>query len=215
MRELRAARELRVDELKERVVRSLLRSVETARSETRSYEFWILERLLPEALARELSELPMGAPLLGDSCGRRETFNGSRTFFSPEVRARHPVAEAVAGGFQDPRVVAALQRLTRAPLTAAYTRVEYCQDRDGFWLEPHLDISAKKMSLIAYLSQAPGSEDWGTDIYGPDLEPLGRCSAHWKSAFLFIPGADTWHGFEPRRIDGVRKSLIVNYVGQE
>ena len=26
---------------------------------------------------------------------------------------------------------------------------------------------------------------------------------------------DTWHGFLPRQIDGVRRSLIVNYVTSE
>ena len=32
---------------------------------------------------------------------------------------------------------------------------------------------------------------------------------------LFVPAADTWHGFTRRRIAGVRRSLIVNYVKPE
>ena len=32
---------------------------------------------------------------------------------------------------------------------------------------------------------------------------------------IFIPGADTWHGFLKRPIRGVRRSLIVNYVGHD
>ena len=32
---------------------------------------------------------------------------------------------------------------------------------------------------------------------------------------IFIPGADTWHGFEPRPLRALRRSLIVNYVGDE
>jgi hypothetical protein len=32
---------------------------------------------------------------------------------------------------------------------------------------------------------------------------------------IFIPAADTWHGFHRRPIDGVRRSLIVNYVRSE
>ena len=29
---------------------------------------------------------------------------------------------------------------------------------------------------------------------------------------VFIPSNDTYHGFEPRQIEGVRKSVIINYV---
>ena len=33
-----------------------------------------------------------------------------------------------------------------------------------------------------------------------------------NQALMFVPDDNTWHGFEPRRIDGVRKSVIINYV---
>ncbi len=33
-----------------------------------------------------------------------------------------------------------------------------------------------------------------------------------NDGLIFVPGADTWHAFDPRPIPGVRKSLIVNYV---
>jgi hypothetical protein len=29
---------------------------------------------------------------------------------------------------------------------------------------------------------------------------------------IFVPSDKTWHGFEPRTITGVRKSVILNYV---
>jgi hypothetical protein len=32
---------------------------------------------------------------------------------------------------------------------------------------------------------------------------------------IFIAGENTWHGFSPRPINGVRKSIIVNYVTKE
>jgi hypothetical protein len=32
---------------------------------------------------------------------------------------------------------------------------------------------------------------------------------------IFVPSDVTYHGFEPRKINGVRKSLIVNYVTAE
>ena len=32
---------------------------------------------------------------------------------------------------------------------------------------------------------------------------------------VFVPSDITYHGFEPRTIDGVRKSVIINYVTNE
>jgi hypothetical protein len=32
---------------------------------------------------------------------------------------------------------------------------------------------------------------------------------------IFVPSTITYHGFERRRIDGVRKLLVVNYVTSE
>ena len=32
---------------------------------------------------------------------------------------------------------------------------------------------------------------------------------------IFVPGDDTWHGFEKRPIEGVRRSVILNYVTHE
>jgi hypothetical protein len=32
---------------------------------------------------------------------------------------------------------------------------------------------------------------------------------------IFIPAENTWHGYTPRTIDGVRKSIIVNYVTKD
>jgi hypothetical protein len=35
------------------------------------------------------------------------------------------------------------------------------------------------------------------------------------AALLFVPSDHTWHGFEPRPFEGVRKSVIINYVTAE
>jgi hypothetical protein len=32
---------------------------------------------------------------------------------------------------------------------------------------------------------------------------------------VFVPSGITYHGFEARKIDGVRKSVIINYVTNE
>ena len=35
------------------------------------------------------------------------------------------------------------------------------------------------------------------------------------AALAFVPSDNTWHGFAPREIKQVRKSLIINYVTPE
>ena len=35
------------------------------------------------------------------------------------------------------------------------------------------------------------------------------------TAMVFVPSGNTYHGFEARRIEGVRTSLIINYVTNE
>jgi hypothetical protein len=56
---------------------------------------------------------------------------------------------------------------------------------------------------------------WGTDLLdGPDRLEL-TTPYQRNFGFIFIPSADTWHGFDRRPISGVRRSLIVNYVRPE
>src|SRR3546814_4060289 len=74
---------------------------------------------------------------------------------------------------------------------------------------------AKCFTMLVYLSTAPGSAQWGTDIYDAERHHAGRAPAGFDQGLIFVPASDTWHGFEPRRIDGVRRSIIVNYVVPE
>ena len=96
-------------------------------------------------------------------------------------------------------------------------RVEYCQDVDGFWLEPHVDISVKLFTMLVYLTDSPDLYDSGTDIYeGPPSHKLVSTAPYeWNAGLIFIPGKDTWHGFSKRPIRGIRKSVIINYVSPD
>jgi hypothetical protein len=91
-----------------------------------------------------------------------------------------------------------------------------CRDTDGFWLEPHTDIGAKRFTLLIYLSRGPGAEELGTDLYAdPAQPPIARAPAPFGSGLAFVPAGDAWHGFVRRPIAGVRRSIIVNYVVPE
>ena len=175
------------------------------------FPHWSIGGLLPDDVAQTVAALPLAPHDLRGLSGRRELHNDERQYFAGEVLDAHPTALAVAQAFQASSVVAALAALTGAVLAGAYLRVEYALDVDGFWLEPHTDLGVKLLTLFLQFA-GPGQESLGTDLYwGPGAWAL-RTPFAWNAALVFIPSDRSWHGFEPRPIAGVRRSLIVNYV---
>ena len=114
-------------------------------------------------------------------------------------------------------MLGALRSLTGADLSRGHLRIEYCQDVDGFWLEPHLDISVKLFTMLVYLSGDPALRDAGTDIYDSSPEHRLAASAPYEKnkGLIFIPGTNSWHGFSKRPIRGLRKSIIINFVSDD
>jgi len=78
-------------------------------------------------------------------------------------------------------------------------------------------IGPKRITFLHYIIDLPGAETLGTDIYEDDEAHthFGSSPAAFNQALVFVPAKNTWHGFEQRPIPGIRKSLIINYVGPE
>jgi len=186
-------------------------SVAAATISETPYHHWTLSHVFPDATVDALFELPFKAPALDGISGKRELHNDTRTYFNDETIGRRPVCEAVARAFHDGDTVAMFADAIGVNLDGSYLRVEFAQDVDGFWLQPHTDEGAKLVTLLYYLAE-PGQEDLGTDIYAAADRWAKRAPFVRNQALMFVPGDHTWHGFEPRKIDGVRKSVIVNYV---
>jgi hypothetical protein len=193
---------------------TILASLAGAARHERPYRNWRLGGLFPEPVAREVAELPFAPTALHGLSGRRELHNDDRRYFAGEVLDQHHVARRVAETFQSPAIVGAFARTTGASLDGTLLRIEYALDLDGFWLEPHTDLGVKSLTLLIQLP-AEGQADLGTDIYAGPGEWCERAAFDWNGALLFVPSNDTWHGFEPRTIKGVRRSVIVNYVTDE
>ncbi len=193
--------------------RRFRQSLEESRQQEWPFRHWLLTDALPQDVARAVAALPFDPPPVVETQGRRETHNETRTFLNPAVQAAFPAAAAVAQAFQHPETVGLLAHRCHADLCGTYLRIEYCLDTAGFWLEPHTDIGAKRFTMLIYLSTDDGAAGWGTDIYAdPVAPPVARADAGFDKGLIFVPGRDTWHGFEARRIGGVRRTLIVNYV---
>jgi hypothetical protein len=197
------------------VATAFLDSLDHCDSDTYPFCHWLLDRMLPDKCCLGIDGLRATAPLFDDTRGKRDTHNSTRLFFGQQERAANPVCDEVAGALQSDAVVRGLEQLCEATLGGSYLRIEYCLDTAGFWLEPHTDIGAKLFTMLMYLSDDPGSGAWGTDLLeGPD-KLVATAPYRRNSGLIFIPAANTWHGFRRRPITGVRRSLIVNYVKPE
>ncbi len=194
------------------VVEHFGRALQGAHRDDTPYRHWVLHDVLPEDLAVGVLVLPIAPPIVGDTRGVRDLDNSKRTFFTPELRALFPTCQVFAEALQQPRIARLFQDTCGIEVAGGYLRMEYIQDTDGAWLEPHRDIPEKLFSLVLYLCTGPDAKDWGTDIYDGERRWVGRASAEFNSAVIFVPGPDTWHGFERRPIRGVRRLLEINYV---
>lgn len=186
-----------------------------ARAEQAPYRHWLLRDALPGAMLDDIATLPVPPPAIGDTQGRRETHNSTRWFFGADAQQTFPVCHALARAFQSPAMVEALETSCSVSLRGSSLRIEYCQDRDGFWLEPHTDIGAKLFTMLIYLGDSAPGEEWGTDIFAAPQTHAGAVPFRRNHGLIFIPSRDSWHGFIRRPITGVRRSLIVNYVTPE
>jgi hypothetical protein len=94
-----------------------------------------------------------------------------------------------------------------------YTRIELIKDQSKFWLEPHVDIPEKKLSMMIYVNpfslKLPGTllytEDLKNNIEVPFLDNTG---------FYFFPAHNTWHGVKPVE-KGPRCAIMANVCSFE
>jgi len=200
---------------REAIVLALAHAIAAARRSDTPYPHWLLRSCLPDEAVNRLLALPFPAPSLAGVSGKRELHNATRKYFDAENRARFPICEGFCQAFQDERLTARIAEHFGARLAGTYLRVELAQDTDGFWLEPHTDLGVKAFTLLLYLSRDAQHVTLGTDIYEGDKRHVGRSPFEPGAAMVFVPSGITYHGFEQRRIEGVRKSVIVNYVTSE
>jgi hypothetical protein len=194
---------------------ALMRSFAAGQRSETPYSHWMLARCVPEAMIDALDALPFPTPALGGVSGKREVHNATRKYFDVENRAKYPSIAAFSEAFQSERVTRAIETTFGTKIGGSYLRIEYAQDTNGFWLEPHSDLGVKLFTLLLYLSKDERHANLGTDIYDLDKRLVGRSPFAPNSAMVFVPSKITLHGFEPRPIEGVRKSVIVNFVTNE
>ena len=199
----------------ERVAQSFAAAVVARKTFEKPYLYSLIENVFPADISEELAHLPFAPPVLNGVSGKRELHNDQRSYFDAEGVKRFPVMRGVAEALQSTRVARLIHKAFDAPIDNTFLRLEYAQDVDGFWLQPHTDLGVKKFTCLIYLSEGPGHDKLGTDIYETPEKHFGVSPFKRGAAMIFVPGDNTWHGFEKRKIEGVRRSVILNYVTHE
>lgn len=202
-------------DLTQEVNTSLRTSVRSGEVHETPYRHWFLRDVFPRAVYEELKAMPFPVADLGGVSGTREVHNADRIYFAGDNLAEFEGARASAEAFQGEETVALFAEAFGAPLANTFLRIEYAQDTSGFWLKPHTDIGVKMFTMLIYMSDDPRHADLGTDIYSDESTHFGRSPFQPNSAMIFVPASNTWHGFEPRPIEGIRRSIIVNYVTKD
>jgi hypothetical protein len=197
------------------IANCFVRSLNNSEMSTHPFPYWLLKNVLPQQTVDAILALPVAPPEIDYSVGRREYNNASRTYFDAGNAAHYEICRDVAEALQSREAVDQVERTFGINLRNSYLRIEYAQDSDGFWLEPHTDIRVKLLSLLIYLSTEPEAETLGTDIYDGNRKFFKTTPFKSNCALAFVPASNTWHALDKRPFPCVRRTLIVNYVTNE
>ena len=196
------------------IAATFCRSLAAATRYDAPFPHFYADRLFPEPVVSALADLPFAAPAGKAQSGQREDLSG-RVFFGGREMAQFPVMRNLAQALQTPDATHAIGAFCAAPLRGCHLRLEYAIDQEGFWLAPHTDLGVKKFTCLISLADYNVQADFGTDIYKRDNRLYKRAPFRRNAALMFVPSAESWHGFARRPIPGQRKSIILNYVGPD
>ena len=174
----------------------------------------MLKQVLPIDICTGILTLPIAPAMLGQTDGTRGTYNDQRTFITPLLRTQFPTCAVLADALQRPSVARLLAETLEIEVEGGYLRVEYIQDLDGAWLEPHRDVPEKMFSMVIYLFTGPHAKDWAPT----STTPMSSGSAARRAIstrLRSLSPTGTWHGLELRPIIGVAagaRLMEINYV---
>jgi hypothetical protein len=179
------------------------------------YKHFLLKNLMSEKLLHDVRSLPFIPPELDYKKGTREEFNKFRQYINQENIEKYSAASELADIFLDIETIKTIESLGNISLEGSLLRIEYAVDKGNFWLGPHTDLGVKLFTILIYIAEGEDSLEWGTDIYHDADHHHSTVPYVTNGALMFYPTDHTWHGFEPREIKGIRKTLIVNYVTKD
>lgn len=139
------------------------------------------------------------------------TTNNNRFFVDKENMNDSSVLKRVVDFFLRDEIIDMFEQECERVIRGNYLRVEFIEDREKSWLEPHVDISEKIMSFLVYLNNTNENEDIGTALYDNNKNFVKTVPYINNTGFYFYPAENTWHGLESVKIKERRRAVMVNY----
>ena len=167
-------------------------------------KWWRVHKAFTEAQVKKMIKL-FPEEVSENLSGRRASANKFRTFITRDSKG--------ADIFKDWNTLEKKMKksdITGVDMKYGNLRIELCQDGPEFWLEQHVDIPEKLMTLQIYLDK--GNENWGTVLYSQPDQVFMELPFKSNTGWLGVLGEPVIHGVPKKKVDGVRKSVIINYV---
>ena len=139
------------------------------------------------------------------------TTNNNRFFVDKQNMWSNSALNRIVDFFLKDDVIDMFEEESNVKIRGNYLRIEFIEDSEKSWLEPHVDISEKLMSFLVYLNNTGESESIGTALYNTDKEYIKTVPFINNQGFYFYPSNDTWHGLESVQIKERRRAVMVNY----
>lgn len=206
------------DSLLDLTTAKLAHAFETAPEFSDPFKHWEVINALPEELTDHILAVRIprtegfsyDGTRASDSKVRPGGTPPRRMFIDKDTKNVYPFFQDLVDALLSRPVIDIVNKKFGVATENLYLRVEYINDFDGFFLDPHKDIVEKKFSMLLFLGEGP--QHMGTDFYDADLKVVKTVSFLHNNAYVFLPGDDTWHGLEKKTIPDRRCSLLINYV---
>ena len=127
-----------------------------------------------------------------------------RLFINEEHEKQYPYLYHLYRSLRNGAYKTFFEHYTGIDYTDMYPRVEVISDIGDFWLEPHYDRPAKKLSALLYTDY--------TQLYpGTGLGDGTRVESKDNRCFFFVAGEHSLHDYPLMHFPTVRRCLQINY----
>ena len=127
-----------------------------------------------------------------------------RLFINEEHEKQYPYLYHLYRSLRNGAYKTFFEHYTGIDYTDMYPRVEVISDIGDFWLEPHYDRPAKKLSALLYTDY--------TQLYpGTGLGDGTRVESKDNRCFFFVAGEHSLHDYPLIHFPTVRRCLQINY----
>lgn len=145
---------------------------------------------VPSDIYNKLIDLPLNPFYKYHTDGQRSNYK-NQIFFNIESCDHFSVCKEVVDISQSEEVIEKLEIMLGIDLIGSYLRIGYYVDKEGFWLEPHIDLSVKLVTMVVYLYKEVAYEDLGTDLFDSRKVLVNTTPSDNNSGLIFLPSGDT------------------------